>query len=159
MNDERRSGGNGAVVAIVVVLGIIVLLGGVLVVGAGALFFVRMTPAPMPVAVTSAVAPPVAMTPPAQVINSEDLAPAAKLPLELNAQDEILVNGEVKSLDDLKKILKEMKNGNTNQNEIKIKFSGSSPAKTQEMIALLKEACVFYEIDSTGDVPPEPTMP
>jgi hypothetical protein len=39
MGDERRGGGNGAVVAIVVVLGIIMLIGVVLVVGAGMFFF------------------------------------------------------------------------------------------------------------------------
>lgn len=39
MGDDRRGGGNGAVVAIVVALGVIMLMGVVLVVGAGMFFF------------------------------------------------------------------------------------------------------------------------
>lgn len=58
MGDERRGGGNGAVVAIVVVLGIIMLMGLVLVVGAGMFFFAfeaRSAPmaAPLPTATMS----------------------------------------------------------------------------------------------------------
>ncbi|WP_425619183.1 hypothetical protein NA78x_002920 [Anatilimnocola sp. NA78] len=163
MDDYQRTGGNGAAVAIIVVFGIVVFLGGVFVLGAGALFFVRSSaPMSLPTATANAVSTPPVATKPGPVGENLDLSDASstpKLPLELNSQDEILLNGEVKSLEELKTVLKAMKNGNTQQTEIKIKFSGSSPAKTAEMMALLKEACVFFEVDPTGDVPADAAMP
>ncbi|QDU28003.1 hypothetical protein ETAA8_30950 [Anatilimnocola aggregata] len=105
------------------------------------------------------------MPPQAVVTNSapqtgvaESAAPVVpRLPVEINAQDQLLVSGEATTLDELKATLKDMKNGNSAFAEITVKFAGCSPAKMGETIALLKEACVFYAVDPAGDRPAEDT--
>jgi hypothetical protein len=156
MNDERGREGNGAVVAIVVVLGILCLLGVVVIVFGAGLFWVRSAPMAMP--------PPTVATPaPVSQLSAVSADSSAKgggeLQIEVNAGDQILVNGELKTVEELMQTFKEIKNGNSLFTEIKIKFADSSDAKMQEVFALLKEACILYAVDPTGKVPAETTVP
>jgi hypothetical protein len=155
MSDQHSREGNGAVVAIVMVLGIVV-LGGLVSIGAAFIYFMQVSP---PVQVTVAASTPV----PAPVATKVAATPAApatplpvQLPIEVNSADQLLVNGDEQSLDDFKQLLNDIKNGNSPFTEVIIRFAGSSEARMEELVLVLKEVSITYEVDPTGKVPAAP---
>jgi biopolymer transport protein ExbD len=114
MGDDRQNSGNGAVVAVVLVLGILVLGGLVLVVGGAMLFWVRSADVqvatmafPPPVA-TSAV-PTVQASPitPIGVDSPDDAVPAngeaiTAIAVSISEEGDILLGGRKVNFDELK---------------------------------------------------------
>jgi hypothetical protein len=170
MSDERSRDGNGAVVAIVVVLGIVVFLGLMIVFLGGFVFWSRSSP--VMVAPPAAVATTVAPAP--QQVPDDDLSaastgevkspqtdslPADSLNVEVDDADQILIGGKATSLADLQVVFKDIKNGNSPFTKINIKFAGSSDSKTKEVALALKEACILYTVDPAGKTPAELEAP
>lgn len=156
MGDDRRGGGNGAVVAIVVVLGIIMLMGLVLVVGAG-MFFFAFEARSVPLSAPAAVPTTSTMPAPVEEMKTADLLEAALEPspapapplmrIVIKAGEKIEFGGGSGTLADFQARLAEIKERTPNQ-EIRIHFD-SGAEQQSEFIRAVKQALAEAEINYT----------